>query len=84
MVTSPGKTISYTIGYDMSSRNIEEENPLYLTQAKNYDGCAYLGPCIYITQKPLDKNTKIYLEINRNNAKIFERNTIINQMKKPP
>ena len=82
VVTSSGKIIGYTIGNDMSSRSIEGENPLYLPQAKTYDGCASLGPCIYVTEKPLDKDTKIYLEINRNNSTIFEGNIGINQMKR--
>jgi 2-dehydro-3-deoxy-D-arabinonate dehydratase len=65
VVTSSGKIIGYTIGNDMSSRSIEGENPLYLPQAKTYDRCAALGPCIYITDKPLDSSSTISLEINR-------------------
>ena len=82
VVTSSGKIVGYTIGNDMSSRSIEGENPLYLPQAKTYDGCASLGPCIYVTEQPIDKDTKIYLEINRNNSRIFEGNIGINQMKR--
>jgi len=82
MVTSSGKIIGYTIGNDMSSRSIEGENPLYLPQAKTYDGCASLGPCIFVTENPLDRNTKIYLEIKRNDSKVFEGNIGINQMKR--
>jgi len=84
VVTSSGKIIGYTIGNDMSSRSIEGENPLYLPQAKTYDGCASLGPCIYVTDTPLDKDTKIYLEINRNNQKVFEGDISISQMKRTP
>lgn len=84
VVTSSGKIIGYTIGNDMSSRSIEGENPLYLPQAKTYDGCASLGPCIFVTEKPLDKDSKIYLEIKRNNSTIFEGNIGINQMKRTP
>ena len=82
VVTSSGKIIGYTIGNDMSSRSIEGENPLYLPQAKTYDACAAIGPCIYVTDKPLDRNTMIYLEINRDNTKIFEGGIGINQMKR--
>lgn len=82
VVTSSGKIIGYTIGNDMSSRSIEGENPLYLPQAKTYDECAALGPCIYITDKPLDSNTTISLEINRNNKKVFEGFIAINQIKR--
>src|SRR6185312_5202734 len=82
VVTSSGKIVGYTIGNDMSSRSIEGENPLYLPQAKTYDGCASLGPCIFITENPLDIVTKIYLEIKRNDSKVFEGNIGINQMKR--
>lgn len=82
VVTSSGKIIGYTIGNDMSSRSIEGENPLYLPQAKTYDGCAALGPCIYVTDKPLDLSTRISVEINRNNQKIFEGSIAISQIKR--
>ena len=84
VVTSSGKIIGYTIGNDMSSRSIEGENPLYLPQAKTYDGCAAVGPCIYITNQLLDKNTLISLEINRDNKKVFEGNVALDQMKRTP
>jgi len=83
-VTSSGKIIGYTIGNDMSSRSIEGENPLYLPQAKTYDGCAAVGPCIFVTEKPLDTNTTIHLEIRRNNAIVFEGSVGISQMKRTP
>lgn len=80
-VTSSGKIIGYTIGNDMSSRSIEGENPLYLPQAKTYDGCAALGPCIYVAEK-LNTDTNIHLLINRNNATVFQGSIGINQMKR--
>ena len=83
VVASSGKIIGYTIGNDMSSRSIEGENPLYLPQAKTYDACAAVGPCIYITEEPLDKNTTIRLEINRNNKTGFEGSIAISQIKRP-
>ena len=82
VVTSSGKIVGYTIGNDMSSRSIEGENPLYLPQAKTYDGCAALGPCIFITDKPLDSNTTISLEIRRNKKKVFEGSIAISQIKR--
>lgn len=82
VVTSSGKIIGYTIGNDMSSRSIEGENPLYLPQAKTYDACAALGPCIYLTDKPLDGNTMINLTIKRNNAIVFEGSVALSQMKR--
>ncbi|RZM12320.1 MAG: 2-hydroxyhepta-2,4-diene-1,7-dioate isomerase [Pedobacter sp.] len=82
LVTTSGKIIGYTIGNDMSSRSIEGENPLYLPQAKTYDACAALGPCIYIAEAPLSPDTMISLAINRNNEKVFEGNVAISQMKR--
>lgn len=82
VVTSSGKIVGYTIGNDMSSRSIEGENPLYLPQAKTYDGCAALGPCIYVTDKPLDSNTLISLEIKRDNKRVFDGSVAINQIKR--
>jgi 2-dehydro-3-deoxy-D-arabinonate dehydratase len=84
VVTSSGKIIGYTIGNDMSSRSIEGENPLYLPQAKTYDACAALGPCIYVTDKPLDINSQISLEIKRNEAAVFKDTIAISQMKRTP
>ena len=82
MVTSSGKIVGYTIGNDMSSRSIEGQNPLYLPQAKTYDGCAALGPCIYLTNVPLPAGTLIQLAIKRNNEIVFEGKITINQMKR--
>jgi 2-dehydro-3-deoxy-D-arabinonate dehydratase len=84
VVTSSGKIVGYTIGNDMSSRSIEGENPLYLPQAKTYDACASVGPCIFVTGQPLDSNTTIRLEINRNNRNVLEASVAINQMKRTP
>jgi 2-dehydro-3-deoxy-D-arabinonate dehydratase len=84
VVTSSGKIVGYTVGNDMSSRSIEGENPLYLPQAKTYDACAAVGPCIYVTDKPLDASTKIRLEINRGDKKVFEGIVGVDQMKRTP
>jgi 2-dehydro-3-deoxy-D-arabinonate dehydratase len=82
VVTSSGKIIGYTIGNDMSSRSIEGENPLYLPQAKTYDACAALGPCIYLTEQPLHADTLINMAINRNKENVFEGTVAISQMKR--
>src|SRR5690554_4912568 len=82
LITTSGNIVGYTIGNDMSSRSIEGENPLYLPQAKSYDGCAAIGPCIYVTQEPLSLDTLITLDIFRNGSKVFEGETQINQIKR--
>ncbi len=84
VVTASGKIVGYTIGNDMSSRSIEGENPLYLPQAKTYDGCAALGPCIYVTREPLGADTNINLVISRKGAKAFEGDVLISQLKRTP
>lgn len=84
VVTSSGKIIGYTIGNDMSSRSIEGENPLYLPQAKTYDGCAALGPCVYLTDQPLEPSTNIHLTIRRGGNTSFNGSIAISQMKRTP
>lgn len=82
VVTSSGKIVGYTIGNDMSSRSIEGENPLYLPQAKTYDACAAIGPCIYVTDAPLNGNSLIQLQINRNQKTVFGGSIAISQIKR--
>lgn len=82
VITKTGKIVGYTIGNDMSSRSIEGENPLYLPQAKTYDGCAALGPCVYVSETPLPGNTAIRMKIARRDAKVFEEEITIDQMKR--
>jgi 2-dehydro-3-deoxy-D-arabinonate dehydratase len=82
VVTSSGKIIGYTIGNDMSSRSIEGENPLYLPQAKSYDGSTALGPCIFVTDKPIPADTLIRIEISRNSKAVFSGEVAINQIKR--
>jgi 2-dehydro-3-deoxy-D-arabinonate dehydratase len=66
-----GAIVGYTIGNDMSSRSIEGENPLYLSQAKIYDGSAALGPCVLVCEAPLPSNTTIALAIMRGTQTVF-------------
>jgi|TARA_R110002050_G_scaffold32483_3_gene83643 2-dehydro-3-deoxy-D-arabinonate dehydratase len=82
LVSSSGKILGYTIGNDMSSRSIEGENPLYLPQAKVYNGSAALGPCILLTEKPLAKDTEIKLEVIRDSNLIFSDAITIDQIKR--
>ncbi len=81
-ICSEGSIEGYAIGNDMSSRSIEGENPLYLPQAKTYDGCAGLGPCIYVPEKPIDPNSSISLEIFRQKGSVFKGQIAISNMKR--
>ena len=82
VVTSSGKIVGYTVGNDMSSRSIEGENPLYLPQAKTYDGSAAVGPCIFVTDKPIPTDTLIQLQILRGGKTVFEGDVAIDQIKR--
>jgi 2-dehydro-3-deoxy-D-arabinonate dehydratase len=76
--------IGYTIGNDMSSRDIEGENPLYLPQAKVYDGSCALGPCVLLSAEPLSKSTRIELQIARQGAPVFSGSTTLAELKREP
>lgn len=82
-VNAHGNIFGYTIGNDMSSRDIEGENPLYLPQAKVYDASAALGPCIVVTTDLPSPATKIHIEIRRGSAAVFSGETTISQIKRP-
>ena len=82
--TSNAKIVGYSIGNDMSSRDIEGQNPLYLPQAKTYDGCASLGPCIYVPEKPVDQPLKIELTIERQGTVVFKESISTDRMKRKP
>ena len=79
---SAGTIEGYTIGNDMSSRDIEGENPLYLPQAKCYDGAAALGPCLYVPSAPINPDTRISIEISRQGKTMFSDEISINRMKR--
>lgn len=84
LLTPNGKLIGYTIGNDMSSRDIEGENPLYLPQAKVYDGACALGPCILVSSDPLPVETRIELQIARDGEVCFSDEITLAQMKRSP
>ena len=81
-INASGKIQGYTIGNDMSSRSIEGVNPLYLPQAKNYDGAASIGPCILVLPNPIDLETAISIEILRSGEVVFSGETKLTQMKR--
>jgi len=85
LVVSPrGRIVGYTIGNDMSSRDIEGENPLYLPQAKVYSGSCALGPGILVTGSPLEPSTEIVLKILRNDRIEFEGSVQLAELKRDP
>ena len=82
-INAEGKIFGFTIGNDMSSRDIEGENPLYLPQAKVYDRSAALGPCIVITDTLPGAETTIALEILRGGKVAFTGETTVGRIKRP-
>ncbi len=83
-VTPGGKIAGYTVANDMSSRDIEGENPLYLPQAKVYDRSCALGPCLLVSDEALPESTEIRLEIRRGGDVAFSGATTLREMKRKP
>jgi 2-dehydro-3-deoxy-D-arabinonate dehydratase len=82
LATPKGKLIGYTIGNDMSSRDIEGENPLYLPQAKVYDRACALGPGILVTGEPIPSSTEIQMHILRAGKNVFSGSTALTELKR--
>lgn len=76
-----GMILGCTVGNDMSSRDIEGENPLYLPQAKVYNGSCALGPCILLTNEP-SRGANIHLEIVRQGKTAFAGSTTLAELKR--
>jgi 2-dehydro-3-deoxy-D-arabinonate dehydratase len=84
VINRHARIIGYTIGNDMSSRDIEGENPLYLPQAKSYDQAAGLGPCILLSDEMLPATTEIRIVISRGGKEMFNGATTLAQLKRKP
>jgi 2-dehydro-3-deoxy-D-arabinonate dehydratase len=80
-LNSHGEIFGYTVANDLSSRDIEGENPLYLPQAKVWSDCCALGPGILVGDVP-GPDTTIRLEIERANLPAFDGATSLSQMKR--
>jgi 2-dehydro-3-deoxy-D-arabinonate dehydratase len=82
VLSAAGTVVGYTIGNDLSCRDIEGENPLYLPQAKTFDECAALGPCILVADGELPAETRIALEVERQGATALSASTELSQLKR--
>jgi 2-dehydro-3-deoxy-D-arabinonate dehydratase len=83
VLNSKGRIVGYTIGNDMSSRDIEGENLLYLPQAKIYDRSCALGPWIAIdADETAARNWTIRIAIERNGAQVFSGETSVGRIKR--
>lgn len=83
-INSSGEIIGCTVGNDLSCRDIEGENPLYLPQAKCFKLCAALGPAVLIQSEPLSPTSRIHLQIDRAGVAAFEGETTLAQLKRTP
>jgi 2-dehydro-3-deoxy-D-arabinonate dehydratase len=81
-INNRGQIVGYTIGNDVSSRDIEGENPLYLPQAKIYDGSCALGPALLVSSEPLPPDTPIELRVTRGADVAVEGRTTFSQMRR--
>jgi 2-dehydro-3-deoxy-D-arabinonate dehydratase len=84
LINPAGQIVGCTIGNDMSARDIEGENPLYLPQAKIYDGSCALGPCILLSSEPLAKSIAIRMEIMREGEIAYAGDTTLAELKRDP
>ncbi len=82
LVISPElRLVGFTVGNDVSARDIEGRNPLYLPQAKVYDACCALGPVVTLTESmPPIENIQIRLVIDRDGAPVFDGSTSLTRM----
>lgn len=81
VVLYDGEIVGYTIGNDMSSRSIEGANPLYLPQAKVYDRCCSVGPCIASPTTVGDPHDlAMSMAIEREGDRVFEDSTRTSEM----
>lgn len=84
VANASGKLVGVTIGNDMSSRDIEGENPLYLPQAKVYNGSCALGPAVLLLETPLDRSTSVEMAIQRDGKIVFAGRTTLAELKREP
>jgi 2-dehydro-3-deoxy-D-arabinonate dehydratase len=84
VISAAGTVEGFTVGNDMSSRDIEGENPLYLPQAKVYDGCCGLGPAVLVSDGAVFVERTIHLVIRRGGAAVFEATTSLARLKRRP
>jgi len=81
IVLYKGDIVGFTIGNDMSSRDIEGDNPLYLPQAKVYDRCCSLGPCVTSLSDVEDPHDLVMtMQIHRDGDVVYEGETNTSEM----
>jgi len=83
VINSDREIVGFSAGNDVSSRDIEGDNPLYLPQAKVYEGSCALGPGIVLSEVDRLRDLSIQAEVRREGRVIFKGETRTSQMKRP-
>ncbi len=83
VLDADGSVLGYTLGNDMSARDIEGENPLYLPQAKIYRACCSLGPVVVLTDEPLERDLVLRCRITRGGREAFSGEVATSRLRRP-
>jgi 2-dehydro-3-deoxy-D-arabinonate dehydratase len=83
VLDAEGTVLGYTLGNDMSARDIEGENPLYLPQTKIYRACCSIGPTIFVTDEPLERRLTLWCRIERQGREVFRGEVSTSRLRRP-
>ena len=83
VLDTDGGILGYTLGNDMSARDIEGENPLYLPQTKIYRACCSLGPVVLMSDTPIEGHLRLWCRILRQDREVFRGETTTRRLRRP-
>jgi 2-dehydro-3-deoxy-D-arabinonate dehydratase len=83
VLDAAGAILGYTLGNDMSARDIEGENPLYLPQTKIYRACCSLGPVVLVTDEPVEQRLRLWCRIERGGREVFRGEVSTSRLRRP-
>jgi 2-dehydro-3-deoxy-D-arabinonate dehydratase len=83
VLSEEGKVLGYTLGNDMSARDIEGENPLYLPQTKIYRACCSIGPTILLSDEPVERSLTLWCRIERRGREVFRGEVSTSRIRRP-
>ena len=83
VLDAEGTVLGYTLGNDMSARDIEGENPLYLPQTKIYRACCSLGPTVLLADDPRERQFTLWCRIERRNREVFRGQVSTSRLRRP-
>jgi 2-dehydro-3-deoxy-D-arabinonate dehydratase len=83
VLSEDGQVLGYTLGNDMSARDIEGENPLYLPQTKIYRACCSIGPSILLSDEPVERRLTVWCRIERGGREMFRGEVSTSRLRRP-